>query len=159
MFPRPWGSRRKQLSPRPEYAMQPRSPGAVAWSALSRWERPLTIAVRVSRIPEPGQRPTLFITPRLDAHIEEDIERFPGGQPAVLVNVVDHAQVGLLDVLRIDLEMFNQGSFRELLILLGQTHGERVTAKQRLHCIRMGGQKRLRCEKEVLRVVVGQLPL
>src|SRR5579863_8497487 len=159
MLPPPWGSHRKQLSPRPECALQPRSPGAVPWPDLRRWEHPLTIAVRVSRIPEPGQRPALFITPRLDAHIEEDIERFPGGQPAVLVNIADHAQVGLLDVLRIDLEMFDQGLFREPLILLGQTHSERVTAKQRLYCIRMGGQKRLRCEKEVLRVVVGQLSL
>src|SRR5579862_6854427 len=109
MLPPPWGSRRKQLSPRPECALQPRPPGALPWPALRRWERPLTIAVRVCRIPEPGQRPALFIPPRLDAHIEEDIERFRGGQPAVLVNVADYAQVGLLDVLRIDLEMFDQG--------------------------------------------------
>jgi len=53
--------------------------------------------------------------------------------------------------------MFDQGLFRALLVLLGQTHSVGVTKEQSLHCIWMAGQERLRCEEEVLWIVVGQL--
>src|SRR5438094_20649 len=112
MSPPPWVSHRQQLSPRPEYAMRPRSRGAVPLidgcafleaaryracasrracirSALERCESPLTIGVHVNREPELGERPALFIAARPDAHVKEDIERFLVRQPAVLVNVID----------------------------------------------------------------------
>src|SRR6266511_3852840 len=78
-------------------------------SALERCESPLTIGFHVNREPELGERPALFIAARPDAHVEEDIERFLVRQPAVLVNVIDHIRVCALGILRIDLEMFDQG--------------------------------------------------
>src|SRR5438094_239113 len=107
MFLPPWVSHKRQSSPRPEYAMQP-------CFRLRRCECPLAIAIDVNRCPELRERPALFVAPRFDAHIEEDIERFLSRQPAVLPDVVDHVGIGALDILRIDLEMLDQGLFRAL---------------------------------------------
>src|SRR2546422_11499170 len=86
-------SHRRQSNPRSEYA-EP---------ALGRCESPLRIAVHISRDPEPGERPTLFIATCLDTHLEEDIERFLARQAAVFVNMVDHLGVRAFDILRINL--------------------------------------------------------
>src|SRR2546427_6921587 len=105
-------SHKRQSSPRPEYA-EP---------ALGRCERPLRIAVHISGDPESGERPTLFIASCLDTHIEEDIERFLARQAAVFVKMVDHLGVGAFNILRINLQMLDQGLLRALLVLLRQAN-------------------------------------
>src|SRR5690242_542718 len=125
-----WASGTRRSGARPEYAVRPRVAPAVPSPALRR-RAPLAIAVHVNRNPELRERPPLFVPPRFDTHIKEDIQRLRVGQPAVLMNVVDDVGVGALDVLRIDLKVFDQRLFGALFVLLGQTHSGRVSAQQR----------------------------
>src|SRR5437762_11810541 len=100
-----------------------------AGPALRRCEHPLRIGVHINRDAEPREWPTLLVADRLGAHIEEYVVRFLVGQTAVLVKMVDDLGIRALDVLRIDLEMFDQGLFRTLLILLRHAYSKRVAAE------------------------------